>query len=55
MFKIHPAIHPKIHLKIQEIGSREWLRELSSQGISSQLSNFPRCQLLGFLASDSHL
>ena len=45
----------KYTLRYRQDCENGWLRELSSQGISSQLSNFPRCQLLGFLASDSHL
>lgn len=41
----------KYTLRYRQDCENGWLRELSSQGISSQLSNFPRCQLLGFLAS----
>lgn len=38
----------KYTLRYRQDCENGWLRELSSQGISSQLSNFPRCQLLGF-------
>lgn len=40
----------KYTLRYRQDCENGWLRELSSQRISSQLSNFPRCQLLGFLA-----
>lgn len=38
----------KYTLRYRQDCENGWLRELSSQRISSQLSNFPRCQLLGF-------